>query len=97
MMYVFLIFALGGGTLISQFMESRHSIEKQKLKIRQSEIELENKRLDVMKSYALSYDKAYKIVQDRLFDALASEQIEIENTAQQQALDDIENGQRLLK
>jgi hypothetical protein len=90
-MSIFLwVFLFGGGTIITDFLRQTHKERMKKLDLRERELKVREQELEVMKLYALDYNKARNIVTERLINSAKGEEILIENQSQQDAMTDID-------
>lgn len=83
------VFLFGGGTIITDFLRQTHKERMKKLELKARELKVREQELEVMKLYALDYNKARNIVTERLLNFSNGEAILIENQSQPDAMTDI--------
>jgi hypothetical protein len=89
---IFWIFVFGGGGILTDFLGNLHKQKMKKLELQQQVESNRAKELEIVAKYGQKYFENKQIIQDRLFESLAGEDIKIDNKAQQDILDSFEKG-----
>jgi hypothetical protein len=89
---IFWIFVFGGGGILTDFLGNLHKQKMKKLELQVTQEANRAKELDIISRYGQKYFDNKQIIEDRLFESLSGESIQVDNKAQQDILDSFEKG-----
>jgi hypothetical protein len=92
---IFWFFIFGGGGILTDYLNNQHKQKMKQMELQEVQEANRTKELEIMSKYGQKYFENKQIIQDRLFESMIGEDIQLDNKAQKDILDSFEKGEEI--